>query len=543
MLRRPLFAAALALTLTPPSAALAAKDWTAPVDAGFGEVHHVALAPGGNLAIAYRELHADNRPNLPRITSRTLAGSFTDAATSAAGGALPWTLATTADGRILGHALQDSRPHEAVRPPGVAGFGALAPMTDFGTMTAATVAYSANGTHLLGWRDGGQRFVQVRNPDTSREVPVDFGVAGGFGAPRGAVAGNGDAVAWVSRDSGFSYRVRSGGEWQAAQPVEGTSAQVAMNARGDAVLTWTESAGTLVKAAYRPAGATGFGASVELGTTTQLTAISAPAIGPDGTAVVVFRRVANGSEPLQAVALTAAGLGDVTTLAPASAAASHPRVVVDAGGRGWALWAQPDGSAGDVFVSRAGPGLAFGVATQLDPEDEDVARGTIRLAADGAGDAAVAWTANDQPEPRVRLRHFTDVPDQQRPDDRPGPIRGGGPVGGGTPTPPAPSPAPVPSTPRGTGGTVAQALTKLVVKRSGRKATVTFTLRVAGPVSLVVERRVGRKWRATARKATVRGVAGANRATLSLKGLKPGRHRVVVRAGAARAEKALTLPR
>ena len=490
MLRRTACGAALALTLTAPSAL--AADWSPPVDAGLGEVVSLALAPGGNLAIGYHERTLTGGQNdRPRIASRTDGAPFASAPTATSAGQV-WTLSALADGSIRAHGLSAGRVWEARRAAGsVSGFGTPQAITPAeSALTAFTIAFARNGAHTLGWRDT-QRFLQTRFPDGGAEVPVDTQQHAAIGAPRAVVADDGQAAATVTSNQSFVHMVRSagaGGEWGAPLAVNGTSPQLAMNARGDALLTWNE--GALVKAAYRPAGGV-FGASVELGTNTL--AVAPPAIGPDGTGLVVFRRGGAGSDPLQAVEVRSTGVGRVQTIAPWQDGPANARVAIDARGDAFVVWGEPDGTASDLFARRAGRDLTFGDKEQLDGAGEDVARGTIRLATDGTGEAAVAWSANASPEPRVRVTELTSRYDPEPPppdddDDRDPPRDGGGPGPGPLPpAPPAPGPAlPQPATPRSGPIVPAQALTRLAVKRSGRRATVTFTLRTAGRVSLVL---------------------------------------------------------
>ena len=65
---------------------------------------------------------------------------------------------------------------------------------------------------------------------------------------------------------------------------------------------------------------------------------------------------------------------------------------------------------------------------------------------------------------------------------------------------------------------------------------MTFSLSAPATLTLAVERRAGRRWKATRRRASVQGRVGTNRATVSLKGLRADRYRLVARAGTTRAQ-------
>jgi hypothetical protein len=521
MLRRSLCVTALALALAPSAHA---ADWTDPVTlTADGTNQALALAPGGNLVASYDRyvpaLPRGSSVPIPRLSARTGRGSFThlDGPESD----WPWLVEGSADGRLHAFALVEGRIERRMRPPGGA-FGGPAALTPAGErVDSFWASVSAGGALGLGWQSNQGLRMKVLLPSA---------------APLVGVADDGQAAAAISGAGAFTHRVRaagSAGAWTAPLAVNGDFEQLAVNRFGDALLTWTE--GQVAKAAYRPRDGV-FGASVELGTVVGF-ASPVPAIGPDGSAIAFVPRTASGGgTELAAVRLGPGGAGAVDVLTTGEV--DRPFGIIDEQNRAWAVWKQ----AGSVYATRQDLDTgSFAEPRRLSAAGEDVNSFRFRIAASGDGAAAVTWNTNADPSP-VRLVEYTDPPPSG--EQPPAGGDGGASVPGPPPAPgPAPAPAPAPSTPRGTGGIVPQTLTKVAVRRTGRRATVTFTLRAAGNVTLVVERRSGKTWRATSRRASVAGKRGANRATLSLKGLKPGRYRVVVRAGAARVEKGLTVPR
>ena len=227
-----------------------------------------------------------------------------------------------------------------------------------------------------------------------------------------AVAPDGTAVAvWSQSGDGGpvveAARRRPAQGWSAAIPVtapgeQGRAPQVAIDAQDNATVVWVGAPDGPVRAARLPAAPAAFEPADTLSNGTQ-PGPPGIAIGPDGTAVVVFAEAANGSGRVLRAAIRppgAAGFGDAVTISDSFRSFDDPTgdgppaaIGVDAAGGAVVAWAGFDGTRFLVQTNERPAGGAFAGSGQTRSSTEGRASGTDpALAVDPAGGATVAWT-------------------------------------------------------------------------------------------------------------------------------------------------------
>ena len=180
---------------------------------------------------------------------------------------------------------------------------------------------------------------------------------------------------------------------------------VAANARGDTMVSWTQNAGAgtqVVKAAFRPAGGT-FGAAQTIGPTLPCYLLAFAGVTPDvaldaagGAAIVFAAPGAGGRTVIRAATRPPGGsFGTPVDLSDdAIAAEPDARLAVDAAGAAVAAWTRDD-AAGDriVQVASRAPGQPFVAGGDLSAPLQDAE--IPRVAINDAGAAAVTWMRSD----------------------------------------------------------------------------------------------------------------------------------------------------
>ena len=233
--------------------------------------------------------------------------------------------------------------------------------------------------------------------------------------PRVAVAADGDAVFTWTRSDGANdlvqARARSAaGTLSAVQTLSAAgqdafNAEVAVDADGDAVITWQRFDGTHFRVQARARSAAGTLSAVQtLSAAGQHASHPEVAVDADGDAVFTWLRFDGGNYRVQARARSALGaLSGRQNLSPGGKdALLYPQVGVDADGDAVFTWT--GFHEGDYRVqarARSAPGALSGVQN-LSPTGQDAS--FPQVAVDADGDAVFSWTRSDGANDRVQTR-------------------------------------------------------------------------------------------------------------------------------------------
>jgi hypothetical protein len=291
-----------------------------------------------------------------------------------------------------------------VATAGVAISGARVAVDPRGDAVAVWVVGETSGTgaHLpLG-------FVQaaVRPAGAAWQAPVAISAVRDAVGADVAIDARGDAIAvWTSAGSTVQSAVLpAGGAWQppvdislpgAAGALSG--AQVAIDPAGDAVAVWSrqDQAISVVQSAARPAGGA-WQAPVDISAAGRLAFGADVAVDPQGDAVAVWSHEAAGGAPIPvgSAVRTAGGAWQPPVDIPMTAADSRgpggARVAVDAQGDAVAVWQRSDsGNGGGIAQGAARP--AGGTWQPFDLSGEGPSINGVALAVDGQGDAVSIW--------------------------------------------------------------------------------------------------------------------------------------------------------
>ena len=184
---------------------------------------------------------------------------------------------------------------------------------------------------------------------------------------------------------------------------------VASNARGDTIVSWTRNAAPgqqMVQAAFRPAGGS-FGPAQDIGLTDPCHLLGLDGATPDvaldaqGGAVIVFR---SDTDAARAAIMPPGG----TFGAPVDLATNVqtlekvPRVAMNASGTAVAVWSKRVGTNAVIQSSTRQPGGPFGAASTLSAAGQNAK--DPRVAVNDAGAAAVAWARSDGTVDRTQAR-------------------------------------------------------------------------------------------------------------------------------------------
>jgi hypothetical protein len=238
-------------------------------------------------------------------------------------------------------------------------------------------------------------------------APVDLSATGQFTyTPQVAVDAEGDAVFTWSRFDGGHTRIQA-----RARSADGTlsavktlsdsgqdafSPQVAVNADGDAVFTWVRFDGTNYRIQARARSAAGTWSGVQdLSDPVQSANSPQVAVDRDGDAVFTWQRFDGANLRIQARKRSATGaLSAVQTLSNNRSDADQPQVAVDPGGDAVFTWVRRDGS-GFLRVqarARSAAGALSKVQNLSDPGQD---AGSPQVAVDRDGDAVFTWVRSE----------------------------------------------------------------------------------------------------------------------------------------------------
>lgn len=245
-------------------------------------------------------------------------------------------------------------------------------------------------------------------PSSSVAAPTwleaeDLSAAGSAGGPKVALDAAGDAVTvWNQSAGGYSIvqaTVRpAGGLWS---PPESLSAagqnayeqQVAVDGAGNAVAVWRRwnGANWLVQSAVRPTGGA-WSAPHDLSAPGQDALAPEVALDAAGNAVAVWQR-SNGAAFVAQAAVRAAG-GAWGTAENLSAGGAHsPQVAVDPAGNAIAVWYLTNGTTSTVQAAVRPTGGPWGSPQDVSAPGDGA--GLPQVGVDAAGDAVAVWDGSD----------------------------------------------------------------------------------------------------------------------------------------------------
>jgi len=276
------------------------------------------------------------------------------------------------------------------------------------------VVTDAHGDALAVWErlNGGNSVIEAANRPAGSgpwQAPATVSAPGKASEdPQVGIDAQGDAVAVWSHKEGSEFVVEAavrtgfGGTWQAAvalsMPAPEPAPQVAVDAKGDAVVVWRRQQGSTVniEAASRPAGSGAWQAPVTVSTAAVGPAPARVAIDAQGDATAVWEQ----DEGLYVVIEAATGQASsgkwqpparVSPL-PEAHNANEPRVAADAQGDVVAVWERFNGEEIiEAATNRASSGKwqAPVALTEVEPLKGEPGEQQVTL--DGRGDAVVVW--------------------------------------------------------------------------------------------------------------------------------------------------------
>jgi hypothetical protein len=276
--------------------------------------------------------------------------------------------------------------------------------------TDGQVAMNAAGDAVLAWgrSDGTNTRIQARTLSSAGVLGAvsTLSPAGqNASLPRVALDSTGDAVFVWLRFDGMNWRVQgrarsAAGVLSAVQTLSATgqnasSPRVAVDADGDAVFSWLQSVGGLLRVQTRARSAGGVLSSVQtvspIGQSISFSG-SEVAVDTDGDAVFTWVGAVGGVDRVQARARSAAGvLSAVQSVSPSTQNAENPQVAIDPAGDAVFVWSRWD----SAFTNRLGvqgrARTAGGVlgTTRIVSGQEGV---NPDVGVDDAGNAVVAWS-------------------------------------------------------------------------------------------------------------------------------------------------------
>jgi hypothetical protein len=224
------------------------------------------------------------------------------------------------------------------------------------------------------------------------------------GYPQAVIDSAGNAIAVFQegdtgkvRNAVWASRYAAGGAWAAAATIDNpvgdaVQPQIAITPNGVAVAVFSQSTantgGTDVQS-NRFAGAWG---TVQIVNTHAPTNATDPqvAMGPDGAATVVFDLPAGVGPRAWVNSSSAAGVWGSAGITGGQFAFA-PQVAVAANGHAVMTWKQVTGSAGNTYAFWASRNVGTGWTTPLQISAISANPGSIRVAADAAGNAIAVW--------------------------------------------------------------------------------------------------------------------------------------------------------
>ncbi|HEX8207912.1 MAG TPA: hypothetical protein VF587_17745, partial [Solirubrobacteraceae bacterium] len=232
----------------------------------------------------------------------------------------------------------------ATKPAGAAGFGAPDTLSDPGA-SEQQVAVDDVGGAVVVWNQASSAVLaSYRDPGDSFTDGDEISGGGSFGDPSVAMDAAGDAVAVWREDDGSDIRAATAlrpaggtfgpGSYRSDSGDDADLPDVAMNARGDALVSWTLYQGTdTIQAATRPAGGA-FGDPLDVSEPPDHAYSQRGALDDAGNAIVAFIQDTGGeSRARYATGGVGRAFSDPQDASPAGADAGNPTVATGAAGQ------------------------------------------------------------------------------------------------------------------------------------------------------------------------------------------------------------------
>jgi len=296
---------------------------------------------------------------------------------------------------------------------------ALIETDNVGDATRARVAMDATGNAIAVWQQDDNVRPNIwanRYSATSQSwgVPtlLETDNAGGAFEPRVAMAGNGDAVAVWYQDDGLRNNiwanryVAATDSWGTATLLEAStgtasSPQVAVDGAGNAMVVWSQYAGSASIWAIRYTAGTGWDATAQRieAATTNSAGSAEIAAGANGDAFAVWTSFDGARNNIWAnrYAIATHAWETATLIESGNAGtAGAPHVAVDVNGNAVATWTYFDGARYDILVNRySASSHGWDPVTPSLTATATGSGDAPRVAVDVAGNATVVWAQAD----------------------------------------------------------------------------------------------------------------------------------------------------
>ena len=312
-------------------------------------------------------------------------------------------------------------------PSGGWGTAALIGTDDAEDAMYPQVAMDGSGNAVAVWTqsDGTRDNIWANRYTPSGEwetaTLIETNDAGSALIPQVAMDGSGNAVAvWHqydgTRDNIWANRYTPSGGWGTAALIETNNAgdamypQVAMDGSGNAVAVWHQSDGTrnnIWANRYTPSGGWGTAALIE---TDDAGSALIPQVAMDGSgnAVVVWAQFDGTRGNIWANRYTPAGGWGTAALIETDNAgnAVYPQVAVDGSGNAVAVWYQSDGTRYNIWANRYTPSGGWGTAALIETDNAGDAV-SPQVAMDGSGNAVAVWYQSDGTRDNIWANWYT----------------------------------------------------------------------------------------------------------------------------------------
>lgn len=235
-----------------------------------------------------------------------------------------------------------------------------------------------------------------------------------------SVDASGNAVAvWHqsdgSRNNIWSNRYEVGGSWGTAELIEtdntgsATAAQVSVDANGNALAVWYQGDGSRNNIWSNRYVAGGSWGTAELIETDNLGGADGPQVTFDanGNALAVWYQSDGSRNNIWAnryVAGTGWGTAELIET-DNTGDAQNPQVSIDANGNALAIWEQSDGAVTSIWVNRYVAGTGWGTAALLETDDAGYAE-KPQVSVDANGNAIAVWNQNDGARANIYSSRF-----------------------------------------------------------------------------------------------------------------------------------------
>jgi hypothetical protein len=407
-------ALALMLCLVAAGTAQAAPTWLAPTTRAATDADQpdADFDSRGNAIVVWRQLSGGNR--VIRAAYRPAGGSFGAPATLSAGGQNADTPHVDFDGQgnaiVVWHRFNGTTNIVQLRRRAAGGgFGPVQDLTANGVnSTYPQVDTAADGTAVIAWLSNSAPTAVVRSPGGSYSPTAPLSgntVSASLPTPPIDVAMNagGDALVSWTRSPALgesSYR-SAGGSFGAAQTVTAPTGSTsvypkgAIDRFGNATLVFETCSPCSIFSAFRPAGAAESYEGVQtISNAAGGSFLPQVAVDNDGEAIVMWITSVGGQNVVQyrSRPLNAPFRATEDVSAP-GATASYPQVRFDASGNAVAVWNRQSGSTFRVQSARRSQGGDFGAVTNVSDLGLDYSTYS-GFGVDAEGNALVAWFRN-----------------------------------------------------------------------------------------------------------------------------------------------------